>query len=669
MDEQTKIIYHITDEETPYLITIPVNPEEVTLGDFTNVINKPGYRFFFKHMDEDIGVVKEEISDEKCKLPCYQGRVVSWLVPIEGAKIEKVRRSNSQETGSDGSGSSGGGPRGGPPLPRRNGRFNGDSDTSSIISDVSSVMSSEIDTTSVADSDEEKSARNDKQRPRRRRRRRAPKAPVRCSSYSSMTESSSSLNIINVTLDMETINFLGISILGSSDKDGGGIYVGKILKGGAVEADGRISTNDYILSVNDISFENMSNDEAVENLKKILQKPGPIKLVIAKTNWDGNNYMDDLNQADYTDADTVSLASTTLDPTAQWIQQQQGNIQGYFHNYYNQGGQSMYSVPSTGSESPSNSQIGMDTMRGYTHASLPLSLNASMAEIVKAMSAPASDLDVKERTWLKVTIPDAFIGLDVVNWLYKNVRGFSERKEARKYACNLLKEGYIKHTVNKDRFSEQCYYVFGEVNNVNNVRQQMKNVNLNADPSQVALSQRSDPSQRSYRSVPNWQQQVNKPPGSVMSRGSGETASSGSELSAPRGLVGARPGPPGSVLSQKGPGLLTPSTPSIPYNQTAQYHQTISSYAQPPMYQPAPGSVYSSQAPGSGYQSQPPYNQLSAKDRAGSISSLGSAYSYSSSVSGMSGRPLGAMPASVAGSSQSFRLAVDNPLEYFSDAV
>ena len=28
----------------------------------------------------------------------------------------------------------------------------------------------------------------------------------------------------------------------------------------------------------------------------------------AKTNWDGNNYMDDLNQADYTDADTVSLA-------------------------------------------------------------------------------------------------------------------------------------------------------------------------------------------------------------------------------------------------------------------------------------------------------------------------------------------------------------------------
>ena len=207
-------------------------------------------------------------------------------------------------------------------------------------------------------------------------------------------------------------------------------------------------------------------------------------------------------------------------------------------------------------------------------------------------------------------------------------------------------------------------------------------MNLNSDPSQVALSQRSDPSQRSYRSVPNWQQQVNKPPGSVLSRGSGETASSGSELSAPRGLVGARPGPPGSVLSQKGPGILTPSVPSIPYNQTAQYHQTISPYPQPPMYNPAPGSGYNSQAPynpaqgsgynqapGSGYQSQPPYNQLSAKDRAGSISSLGSTYSYSSSVSGMSGRPLGAMPASVAGSSQSFRLAVDNPLEYFSDAV
>ena len=47
--------------------------------------------------------------------------------------------------------------------------------------------------------------------------------------------------------------------------DGGdcGIYVGSIMKEGAVALDGRIEPGDMILQVNDRSFENMSNDEAV----------------------------------------------------------------------------------------------------------------------------------------------------------------------------------------------------------------------------------------------------------------------------------------------------------------------------------------------------------------------------------------------------------------------
>ncbi|KRX89400.1 putative segment polarity protein dishevelled -like protein DVL1P1 [Trichinella pseudospiralis] len=52
---------------------------------------------------------------------------------------------------------------------------------------------------------------------------------------------------------------------------------------------------------------------------------------------------------------------------------------------------------------------------------------------------------------------------DVVEWLYTNVQGFSDRRDARKYAARMLKEGYIKHTVNKITFAEQCYYVFGDI--------------------------------------------------------------------------------------------------------------------------------------------------------------------------------------------------------------
>lgn len=84
---------------------------------------------------------------------------------------------------------------------------------------------------------------------------------------------------------------------------------------GAVALDGRIEPGDMILQVNDINFENMSNDEAVKVLREVVQKPGyvcliyqcikisinelqdynmiinvifrPIKLVVAKC-WDPN---------------------------------------------------------------------------------------------------------------------------------------------------------------------------------------------------------------------------------------------------------------------------------------------------------------------------------------------------------------------------------------------
>lgn len=84
-----------------------------------------------------------------------------------------------------------------------------------------------------------------------------------------------SLNIITVTLNMgktlfvgtpecrrgpdltvvfsqltEKYNFLGISIVGqSNDRGDGGIYIGSIMKGGAVAADGRIEPGDMLLQV------------------------------------------------------------------------------------------------------------------------------------------------------------------------------------------------------------------------------------------------------------------------------------------------------------------------------------------------------------------------------------------------------------------------------------
>lgn len=56
-----------------------------------------------------------------------------------------------------------------------------------------------------------------------------------------------------------------------------------------------------------------------------------------------------------------------------------------------------------------------------------------------------------------------FPGADVVDWLFSRVEGFKDRRDARKYASSLLKHGYLRHTVNKITFSEQCYYTFGDL--------------------------------------------------------------------------------------------------------------------------------------------------------------------------------------------------------------
>ena len=45
-------------------------------------------------------------------------------------------------------------------------------------------------------------------------------------------------------------------------------------KRGAVAQDGRIEPGDMILQVNEVSFENMSNDDAVKVLREAVMKPG-----------------------------------------------------------------------------------------------------------------------------------------------------------------------------------------------------------------------------------------------------------------------------------------------------------------------------------------------------------------------------------------------------------
>uniref|UniRef100_A0A3B3ZHH8 Uncharacterized protein n=1 Tax=Periophthalmus magnuspinnatus TaxID=409849 RepID=A0A3B3ZHH8_9GOBI len=466
---ETKIIYHLDDQETPYLVKVPVPADKVTLADFKNVLKKPNYKFYFKSMDDDFGVVKEEISDDNAKLPCVNGRVVSWLVSGDGALTDAGSVADSSE--------------GAPPLERTGGigdsrppsyhgkavsgrdTLDNDAETGSAVSQrrererprrkhanehggrqngyssramarggpdydsCSSFMSSELESTSCFDSEDDD----------------ATSRSVSSSSFSSITDSTMSLNIITVTLNMEKYNFLGISIVGQSNERGdGGIYIGSIMKGGAVAADGRIEPGDMLLQVNDINFENMSNDDAVRVLRDIVHKPGPITLTVAKC-WDPNPRS--------CFALPRSEPIRPIDPAA-WVSHTAA-MTGVYPPY----GMS----PSMSTVTSTSSSISSSIPETERFDDFHLSIHSDMGTVAKAMACPESGLEVRDRMWLKITIANAFIGSDVVDWLFHHVEGFSDRREARKYASNLLKAGYIRHTVNKITFSEQCYYIFGDL--------------------------------------------------------------------------------------------------------------------------------------------------------------------------------------------------------------
>uniref|UniRef100_A0A3Q3F7D3 Dishevelled segment polarity protein 1a n=1 Tax=Labrus bergylta TaxID=56723 RepID=A0A3Q3F7D3_9LABR len=658
---ETKIIYHIDEEETPYLVKLCVPPEKVTLADFKNVLNnRPvnSYKFFFKSMDQDFGVVKEEISDDNAKLPCFNGRVVSWLVLAESAHSD----GGSQCTESH--------PELPPPLERTGGigdsrppsfhanavssrdgldtetgtesllshrrerereralpRINGHSKSertardSAMGYDSASVMSSELESSSFVDSEEdedasrlssstEQSSSSQLMRRHKRRRRRHKVAKIDRFSYF--------FPVFSLT---EKYNFLGISIVGqSNDRGDGGIYIGSIMKGGAVAADGRIEPGDMLLQVNDVNFENMSNDDAVRILREIVSKTGPISLTVAKC-WDPSprSYF------------TIPRAEPVrpIDPAA-WISHTTALTGPYPH---------------------------------YEFDDLPLSASKTdMATIVKVMQLPDSGLEIRDRMWLKITISNAVIGADVVDWLYSRVEGFKDRRDARKYASSLLKHGYLRHTVNKITFSEQCYYTFGDL------CQNMASLNLNEGSSGGGSEQDTlaplPPTTNPWplggqpfpyppfpSAPPSFPPGYSDPCHSFHSGSAGSQHSEGDHSHAVSSHSHTR-----SNLSH------SQSHRSHPHSQNS--HPSFT-YSHAPFTQPGPGScAHSERSHASSYGPPglpPPY----------CLARLAPKTSVSSSTppGAPPGRELAAVPPELTASRQSFQHAMGNPCEFFVDIM
>ncbi|KAM7097806.1 segment polarity protein dishevelled homolog DVL-1 isoform 1-T1 [Molossus nigricans] len=697
---ETKIIYHMDEEETPYLVKLPVAPERVTLADFKNVLsNRPvhAYKFFFKSMDQDFGVVKEEISADNARLPCFNGRVVSWLVLAEGAhsdtgsqatdghvdlppplermggigdsrppsfhpNVASSRDGMDNETGTESMVShrrERARRRNREEATRANGHPRGDRrrDLGLPPDSASTALSSELESSSFIDSEEDDntsrlsssteqstSSRLIRKHKRRRRKQRLRQAD-RASSFSSITDSTMSLNIITVTLNMERHHFLGISIVGqSNDRGDGGIYIGSIMKGGAVAADGRIEPGDMLLQVNDVNFENMSNDDAVRVLREIVSQTGPISLTVAKC-WDPTprSYF------------TVPRADPVrpIDPAA-WLSHTAA-LTGALPRY----GTSPCSsaVTRTSSSSLTSSVPGAPQLE-----EAPLTVKSDMGAVVRVMQLPDSGLEIRDRMWLKITIANAVIGADVVDWLYSHLEGFKERREARRYASSMLKRGFLRHTVNKVTFSEQCYYVFGDLCS------NLEALNLNSGSSgasdQDTLAPLPHPAPwplgqgypYQYPGPPPCFPPAYQDPG--FSYGSGSAGSQQSEGSRSSGSTRSAGGSSRRALGReqerRGPGAGGSGSES---DHTAPSRAGGAGWRERPANQLSRGSSPHSQASATA-PGLPPLHPLTK------------AYSV---VGGPPGGPpvreLAAVPPELTGSRQSFQKAMGNPCEFFVDIM
>jgi len=185
---------------------------------------------------------------------------------------------------------------------------------------------------------------------------------------------------------------IGISIVGQSNRGGdGGIYVGSIMKGGAVQLDGRIEPGDMILQVNDINFENMTNDEAVKVLREVVQKPGPVKLVVAKC-WDPN-------------------PKGNVSHNLCWAKNDKVFILGYFTIPRSEPVRPIDPSAWLAHTNALRSTENLETESEVLMAVHPrLNVNMPYKVIIQAMKKPESGLEIRDRLWLKITIPNAFIG-------------------------------------------------------------------------------------------------------------------------------------------------------------------------------------------------------------------------------------------------------------------
>ncbi|CAJ0586617.1 unnamed protein product, partial [Mesorhabditis spiculigera] len=519
-DVLQKVYYYIDEKKTPYVIEIPDTPSTPTLGDFLAVFSfaNRGYKYYCKAIDKDLGCeVKLELPDDHCKLkkssnglfelfllsltngsgtlPRHSGTLPRKMGTkqgdyggYEGRYGERVpmRRRRSLEAldsafaASVPSVSS----RGTTVLSRRAGEHLAEFYTSNSEDPYGYNENSRLSSITDSSHYDTVAVRPGERRKRKPRKERYRKAYVP-STISSVTESSrTSLTlpqIMEIRLPLDENSYLGICVVPFN----GAVIISDITPGSVVAQDGRINVGDQIISVNQQSFEHFTEQEAIECLRRVAHERKPLTLYVAKGHL-SDSYTETLTTLTAGDQTMPLDIPTWVSSAAHYTERIKKGLlpdetTSEMERTFGEGTldaetddeeeQRLYYERRNGAPLPRSALDEAERRRENQRNEqripsmdphIKLSYKMDPAVVLRAAARPDSGLVIKDRKWLKIPVPKSFVGSHFIEWLLQHVGDLQDRKDAKKYAAQLLGHGYIKHVVSKKLFTAKCYYVFDE---------------------------------------------------------------------------------------------------------------------------------------------------------------------------------------------------------------
>lgn len=430
--EKTKLCV-IVNSKTPIILKVTTGPYGLSLGEFKRItsLHGEGFKYYFKSIDNEFGVVKEELSEDDSIIPCDKNRIVAWVLTNEGNQTSLFGRTESLYT------------------PSESAQFS-DSPRASPNNELQSS---------------------------------------RCQADSPMA---SGAIYIDVQIFLDDLNFLGLTLVGHvgpCKPDHKGIFIKSIVPGSAADIDGRARVGDKIVEVNGISLRNTSTDEAAAIFKNFVEQRGLISMTLRrpisavrssellhgsspKPFWNNTNHVPSHQEyprmSPHHDNERPVPFIRPVKPVPIPRKITTSRPEPLYNLPKSLTPRSLYTssnydswVPSSNSRLPLDSRSMHGTSQSSSLRKIDTTLHCAKDDIYTVYAAIKSDadsLDIKDREWLKVVVKDAFLGSSLIKWLSRNVYGFNSRSEIKSYANRMLSLGLIRGPISNSNFSGKCYY-------------------------------------------------------------------------------------------------------------------------------------------------------------------------------------------------------------------